>query len=118
MTQPVIQERILQTVARNDFALLASTTTPLGISGVWSSDFIDVRNYRYLKGGLNADALGTVVILFSADGVNTLFIQSTVFSYGTDGLGIQSPVLTPYVKFQYTNGGTAQTSFSLYIWGG
>lgn len=115
---PVTLSQTVPTLSKNELVELASTDVALGISGVWASDFLDVEEYLYIRGGVNADVVGTLQLLYSADGINTLFIQATAYIIVSDGLGFKAPVLTPYIKIQYTNGGTAQTSFSLYAYGG
>jgi hypothetical protein len=90
-----------------------TTTTPLGISGVWTSDWQDVELYGEIKFAMTTDvASASCLIQLSHDGVNVDTSLSLPPQNGSGYGFIHSlnPSL-PYVRIVYTNGTTAQTTF-------
>ena len=90
-----------------------SSTTPLGIAGVFTGTWVDVSAYPELMVAVTADADGSYAIQFSPDGTN---IDSTLTRYYRTGQ-INAPhrftVTRSYFRVVFTNGSVAQTVFRL-----
>jgi hypothetical protein len=91
-----------------------STTTPLGISGVFTGTGDDVSSYDSITVQLDSDvdsATDGMTFQFSID--NTNWDDVYPFSYLTanDSRHFQFPVTGQYFRLVYTNGGTGQTHF-------
>lgn len=92
-----------------------TTTTPLGISGVFTGDWTLITSFAHMSIQVVADedsATDGMVVEWSTDGINkidedvfTLFAdQGKVWTFGCQA---------PYYRIVYTNGTTAQSSFNL-----
>lgn len=109
-TQPVSQVLgVLSTVN--------SSTTPLGISGVFTGTGEDTTNYSSVNVSLTVDRDGTLSIQFSSDNTNWDQVQSyaiTVTTPGTaEGFFYQFMCEAKYFRIIYTNGATAQAVLRL-----
>ena len=92
-----------------------STTTPLGIGGVFTSSSIEILSYGKISGLCFADqasAANGLEIQQSLDDTNWDF--STQFSVvASTGFSFSVPVTGRFVRIRYTNGAVAQTTFRL-----
>jgi hypothetical protein len=94
-----------------------TTTTPLGISGVYTGTWTDVSQYSEIRCSFNANVAGTDCRLeFSPDGVTVersipVPPQSNTLQTAFGGVHTLNPIL-PYFRVVYTNGAVAQTTFS------
>jgi hypothetical protein len=95
-----------------------STTTPLGISGVWTSAWVAVTEYAEIRISYDADVAGDDCRLeFSPDGVTVersipVPPQANSLQTNFGGVHTLNPIL-PYFRIVYTNGAAAQTSFDV-----
>ena len=93
-----------------------STTTPLGAGATWSGTFTDVRAYAgtsiFLKADVDSASSG-VRIIHSSDGVTDERVVSLFFDASElpQGIVYLIPASTEYVRLEYINGATPQTSF-------
>jgi len=92
-----------------------STSTPLGISGVFTGAWVEVLNHTNISVLVFADknsATDGLVIEFSSDGVNV--DDSDRFTISANaGKTYSFGVTSRYVRVKYTNDGIAQTIFRL-----
>jgi len=117
-------------ISQVDEPILASTTTTLGIGGIFISPAISVLGYTHVCGFVYSDV---------ASAVNGLVIeqayQSTDLPAGTpatslitrslygisaadmDNNAFAVQIVAPFVRIVYTNGAAAQTSFRLFFGG-
>jgi hypothetical protein len=63
-----------------------------------------------------SDQNGTLNVQQSPDGTNW-DVTSTFTVTGGTGQGFSVEVVAPYMRLDYVNGTTAQTTFRLYAWG-
>lgn len=93
-----------------------STTTPLGIGGVFTGTSIDMLNYNVIRVSIFADqpsSAGGLTVQFSNDNVNWDFIrQTTYLNNGTSESSLFNRV-SRYARIVYTNSGVAQTVFRM-----
>jgi len=91
---------------------LFHTTTLLAAGGVYPSDWFFARNHSFITGSVTSNVSGTLKIEHSPD-------RATVTAEDTHALGAGEKIkykltLTEdWVRVVYTNGATAQSSFSL-----
>jgi hypothetical protein len=92
-----------------------STSTPLGVSGVFTGTFVEVLDYLHITLQVKSDvasATDGLVIEWSPDGTNidesdsftVPLNKGKVFTFGPQA---------QYYRIKYTNGGSAQTFFRL-----
>lgn len=92
-----------------------STSTPLGISGVFTGTATEVLAYGGIIISAIADedsAADGLSIQFSSDGTNWDHIEAHTVTADTSHISI-TPPQARYMRVVYTNGTTAQTSFRL-----
>lgn len=93
-----------------------SSTTPLGISGVFTGTSFDAKDFATLSISVVSDASSTaggLSVQFSQDGTNWDHTHTFTYTAGGNGLSYNLPVEMRYVRVVYTNDGVAQTSFRL-----
>ena len=94
---------------------VSTTTTPLGIAGVFNSGIFDCSGYTQISTGLRADEAGTLSGVWYADAAGTQPLRTFTVPYtpSTDISWFSSVVFSDYISITYTNGATAQTEFYL-----
>lgn len=93
--------------------MFVDTTTPLGISAVFTGTTrrVDPRTNRFIANAF-ADQAGTLVVQTSVDG--TTWRQRASVAVSANAMStVDIPITTPYARVAYTNGATAQTVFEL-----
>lgn len=93
-----------------------SSTTPLGIAGVFTGTTFDAKDFATLSISVTSDAssaAGGISVQYSQDGTNWDHIHTFTYTTGGNGLSYNLPVEMRYVRIVYTNGAVAQTSFRL-----
>lgn len=93
-----------------------STTTPLGISGVFTGTAFDAKDFATLSISVTSDQNSItdgLSVQFSQDGTNWDHTHTFTYTAGGNGLSYNLPVEMRYVRVVYTNDGVAQTSFRL-----
>ena len=93
-----------------------SSTTPLGISGVFTGTAFDAKDFATLSISITSDASSItdgLSVQFSQDGTNWDHTHTFTYTAGGNGLSYNLPVEMRYVRVVYTNDGVAQTSFRL-----
>ena len=91
-----------------------SSTTPLGISGVFTGTAFDITNFASINVFVysNVDsATNGLTVQFSSDGTNWDHSHSTTYTSG--GKGYIFNCEGKYARVVFTNGAVAQTSFRL-----
>lgn len=89
-----------------------SSTTPLGIAGVFTGDWEDVSGYSSVECAVLTDEEGTLEIQFSPDGINS----DSSHTYNVDSNTNEVHRLTvtrKYYRIVMTNGAVAQTFMRL-----
>lgn len=92
-----------------------STTTPLGISGVFTGAWVNTLNYSQVVVMVYSDknsAANGLAIQFSTDGVNVDH-QHVYSSTGGSGEEVQVHTHAKFYRVVFTNDGVAQTVFRL-----
>lgn len=92
-----------------------SSTTPLGISGVFTGTAFEVTGFASINVNVLADvdsAASGLAVQFSTDGTNWDHSHSTSYVAGT-GKGYIFNAEYRYARVVYTNGAVAQTTFRL-----
>ena len=89
------------------------TTTPLGIGGTYDSGIIDLRGWTQVDTRITADQDGVITIRWYSDAAGTDQVRLLTIPYeAANGFQLFSaPAFTPYNRYEYTNGGVAQTDF-------
>jgi hypothetical protein len=96
---------------------LDSTTTALAASGTYTTaSAVSCAVYRRIVGSVYCDQDGTLNVQQSPDGTDW-DVTSTFTVTGGTGQGFSVEVVAPYMRLDYVNGTTAQTTFRLYAWG-
>lgn len=93
-----------------------STTTPLTGGGVFTGSWVENKNYASLALGLKADqnsATDGVEIEFSNDGSTIHHTHNYTYYAAGGGIGYIFQPEFKYYRVKYTNGASAQTSFTL-----
>lgn len=98
--------------------LAFSTTALLAANAVYTSPTIDALNYCFLTGFVYSNSGGTISIQQCDDGVTWRQCYAPTYTGGSPALAIpksdiKSTLSARYVRWVYTNGATAQTSFEL-----
>lgn len=92
-----------------------STTTPLGVSGVYTGIWIDVSNYSAIFLGVKSDVASItdgLIAQFSHDGVTVDHEHKFTFT-GPSGIGLAITAEYKYYRVKYTNSTVAQASFTI-----
>jgi len=92
-----------------------STSTPLGIGGVFTGTFEEVKDYGALSVIVFADQIGAVDGLefqWSSDGTNADRVEASSV-LASSGRAFSLTPRARYFRVKYTNGGVAQTVFRL-----
>ena len=97
-----------------------STIIPLAAGATFngSGSVTDMSGYVAagvtIKSNVNSASNG-IVFQWFLDSSGTILLKESIFTYGSapNGIAIQVPRNGPYLRIKYTNGGVAQTSFSL-----
>ena len=92
-----------------------SSTTALGIGGVFTGAAFDVTSYAAINVNLRSDvgsASGGVKVEFSTDGTNWDHSHTTTYS-GSTGVGYIFNAEFRFARVVYTNGAVAQSFFRL-----
>lgn len=90
-----------------------SSNTPLGAGGVFTGVWKDISLHSNLSFMVNSNAPGVLSIQYSTDGITVHRTLSADYNADPNGLYIALPTETQYYRLIYTNGGIAQSSFSL-----
>lgn len=90
-----------------------TTTTPLGIAGVFTGTATDILDYSALCILAGSDVAGELMVQYSPDGTTwydgeTYDIEAGATKFFTP------PIQSAYYRVVYTNGGVAQTSFFIH----
>ncbi len=89
---------------------LTFTNTPLGSNGVFTSGVFTNDNLGSISVRVDSDHSGSLALEASDDGTTWDTVSTSAVTGGT----VFEATLAPYggvMRFVYTNGGTAQTSF-------
>lgn len=89
-----------------------STTTPLGVSGVWNGTWSNTEGFAGITVGSKSDAAGTLYVDFSPDGIHS----DSTLTFDIDA-GVREThritISNKYYRVRYLNDGSAQTYFRL-----
>lgn len=91
-----------------------TTSTPLGIAGVFTGAWSDVTSYGEIKVAMVTDEIGDCELQLSHDGVTvntSLSLPPQLHGGDYTFIHALNPSL-PYFRVKYTNGATAQSSFN------
>ena len=94
--------------------LADSTTTALGAGASYNGSSVETTGYKQIVGTVYADTDGTLKIQQSPDGTNW-DVETSISVTGGSGKGFSVEIVAPYMRVVYENGGTAQTTFRLYV---
>jgi hypothetical protein len=92
---------------------LNASRTPLGISGIYTGDFVEVTPFSTYSVFLKSDTDGILKIQFSADGI---VADKTKVINIEPSTGVGNHILTVisrYMRIVFENGTVAQTAFTL-----
>lgn len=88
------------------------TNTPLGIAGVFTSAILDLRGYQQVSTAIVSDQNGVATFQFMSDSIGTVVRTLNITYLASTGFQLLSaPAFTDYVRYSYTNGAVAQTTF-------
>jgi len=89
------------------------TTANLGIAGVYQSGVLDLQGYTQVDTHIMSDQDGTITIRWYSDalGADQVRLITIPYSATSEFLLYAAPAFTPYVQYEYTNGGVAQADF-------
>lgn len=93
-----------------------SSTSPLGVSGVFTGTSFDAKDFATLSISVISDqssAVNGISVQFSQDGTNWDHVHTYTYITSANGLSYNLPLEMRYVRIVYTNGAVAQTSFRL-----
>jgi hypothetical protein len=104
---------VYQNVPETGYVSAGTSTTPLGIAGVFDSGIIEINGFTQLATELLSDQDGTLVGSWYSDAAGTNLVRTFTRPFtATDGYAyFSSPVFAPYFKYVYTNGAVGQTDF-------
>jgi hypothetical protein len=102
-------------LAADGYVDAATTTSNLGIAGVFDSGVIDINGHTQIVTELISDQDGTLVGTWYSDSGGTDAIRTFTRPYkATEGyVYFSAPTFAPYLRYVYTNGAVAQTDFRL-----
>ena len=88
------------------------TNTPLGIGGTFSTGILDLRGYQQVSTAIVSDQNGTASFQFMSNSTGTVVRTLNIAYLASTGFQLLSaPAFTDYVRYSYTNGAVAQTTF-------
>jgi hypothetical protein len=90
------------------------TTANLGISGVYTSNVLDLQGYTQVDTHVMADVDGVITVHWYSDslGVDQVRLLTIPYSAANGFNLLSAPAFTPYVEYKFTNNAvTAQTDF-------
>lgn len=88
------------------------TNTPLGIAGVFTSAILDLRGYQQVSTAIVSNQNGVAKFEFMSDSIGTVVRTLNITYLASTGFQLLSaPAFTDYVRYSYTNGAVAQTTF-------
>ena len=93
--------------------IVVSTTTALGIGGVFTSPRFDADAYDEIAISCYSNVAGSLAVQQSNDGTNYDVVKTITYTAAAV-VAIAAPITAKYGRLVYTNGGVAQTSFRLY----
>ncbi len=104
---------VYQNVPETGYVSAGTSTTPLGIAGVFDSGIIEIDGFTQLATELLSDQDGTLVGSWYSDAAGTDLVRTFTrpFSFKDGYAYFSSPVFAPYFRYVYTNGALAQTDF-------
>jgi len=94
---------------------ITNTVVPLGIAGTYTSGIFYGDHFRYVKGTLKTDQVGTLYIDQGGGGGNWDNVDSFAIVGGI-GFGFKLPIVNHEVRFRIVNGGVAQTYLRANFW--
>ncbi len=101
----------------NIVSTLNSTTTPLGVSGIFTGTFEDVLKYGHLTLLIATDAADSIVdgleIQWSSDGVTVDDTDKFTIGANVDKIYTFGPQ-SKFFRIKYTNNTVAQTTFTIH----
>lgn len=88
------------------------TNTPLGSGGTFTTGILDLRGYQQVSTAVVSDQNGTAKFEFMSDSIGTIVRTLNITYLASTGFQLLSaPAFTDYVRYSYTNGAVAQTTF-------
>jgi hypothetical protein len=88
------------------------TSTPLGSGGTFTTGILDLRGYPQVQTAIVSDQNGTATFEFISDSIGTVVRTLSITYLASTGFQLLSaPAFTDYVRYSYTNGAVAQTTF-------
>ena len=105
----------MRILKNSQIAIVDSTNTPLGVSGVFTSSVIPTQGYNFLVGTCIADQNGQFAVQFSMDNVNYDGNTETPYT-ANDPLAFKILLMAPYCRVSFTNGAIPQGIFRI-SWG-
>ena len=100
---------------KGDVDALNSTTSPLGIGGVFTGSWVESLNISAIQVGVESDqnsATNGFRVEFSQDGTNVAHYHDYTYEAG-DGVGYLFQPEFKYYRVKYTNGAVAQTKLTI-----
>jgi hypothetical protein len=90
-----------------------STTSLLGSSAEYDSGILDLTTYTQVQTHILSDQDGTITVEFLSDSGGSDIVRTLTVPYSaTNGFQLFSaPAFSPYAKYKFTNGTTAQGDF-------
>lgn len=91
--------------------------TPLGANASWSTGWIDTDDYVSVITSVFSNVSGSYLLEYSEDNGASQSLQPITIQYNVPGQ-VRKGMFDPsarYVRFTYTNGATAQTSFNFSV---
>jgi hypothetical protein len=88
------------------------TNIPLGAGASYTGIDVIASEQSYIIGIAFSDVAGTLYIEQSITSINWDNIDTIAVGAGV-GVGFRIPVIAPYVRLRFVNGGLAQTTFRL-----
>lgn len=95
-------------------ARFSGTSKVLEANETFTSDTLNISGDDMVRGVVVSDQAGTLVTEFSVDG-KTWKPQKTISTVAGTPSTFATIPYTPWLRFRFTNGGTAQNSFSLSV---
>jgi len=88
------------------------TSTPLGSGGTFTTGILDLRGYPQVQTAIVSDQNGVATFEFISDSIGTVVRTLSITYLASTGFQLLSaPAFTDYVRYSYTNGAVAQTTF-------
>lgn len=89
------------------------TIANLGIGGIYQSGVLDLQGFTQVDTHIVSDVDGTITVRWYSDAAGTDQVRLLTIPYSASN-GFQlfaAPAFTPYVQYEYTNGGVVQADF-------